>query len=114
MRERSLLKAGLIVSIVGLIALALLSRILEPALKPISQLAEEEGALIRGRVVWTKDYGNMSVVRLVQYSEIDVLLYKPSWLELEKDALIEVRGRTRKGRDGQLEFVADEVRKLSA
>jgi len=106
-----LLKISLIFSIVGISVLFFISKNISVEEKKINQLKEDEMVLIRGNVSAIYEGGNVTKVELTQNNKIDLVFFKPGYLNINVGDEIEAIGKTKEN-GGRIELIAEEVRKI--
>jgi DNA/RNA endonuclease YhcR with UshA esterase domain len=109
MNESLILKAALIVAIIGIIALTLIIKITgikEMNLGEAKELNEDATIRVTGTVERVMSKEGFSIISIKKEESIDVVLFDS--INLSKGQKVEVTGKT-KDYNGQKELVADKI-----
>lgn len=112
MEEKTLLKIAFIFSIVGVVALFLVSENIAPQEIKISEIScadSGKDVKIHGRIAGVDEKEDIVVISVAQEKIIKVVAFKDGKLNLQKGQVIEVEGEVRNYK-GNLEIVADKMK----
>lgn len=110
MKESTLLKIALLVSLVGIIILFSISENITIDEKTINQLDRtDEEVLLRGIVTRVTELETVSFIEITQENKITVVLFKDYPIDLKEGEVVEVIGKTEEYK-GEFEIIGKEVR----
>lgn len=110
MNEKTLLKIALICSLLGIIALFIISNALEVNERVISEIDETDlgyNIKVKGVVTNIRNMGSVLIINMVQLEKIDVVVFNDE-LVLNKGDYVEIVGKLEEY-EGKLELIADRI-----
>lgn len=112
MKEKTLLKMALICSLIGLVALFLISSTIKIGETEISKISGSgDYVLVKGLVTQVTKTKESTIIQLQQENKIDVFLFTDSLIDVAEGNFIEVKGKIQEY-EGKNEIIADEIRLL--
>ncbi len=112
MKESTLFKFALAVSLIGILALLIIVENIEVPLIKISSVdnsKEEDIIKIKGNIEGIKETPGLYILKVKDESEtIDVIVFKENGLNFTKNSLVEIEG-TIQEYQGKKELVAKEI-----
>ncbi|MEM4336508.1 MAG: hypothetical protein QXG86_00695 [Candidatus Woesearchaeota archaeon] len=112
MEEKKLLKLALICSLLGVALLYLVSISIKEEEKSFPLIEENEYSVISGEVLSFKKYNNISFIKILQNTPVEVVVIGENLMDFKTGDIIEVRGKKTKYKRKE-EFVAEEIRKVN-
>lgn len=117
MKEKTLLKIALIVSLLGLLFLYLISNNIELKEKTIEKITlenKDEFVKLRGIVSRITDTEKVTIMEIIQPQQITVVLFKDEnkTMPIHQGNEVEIFGKVDEY-EGKLEIIADRLRILS-
>lgn len=112
MEESFLLRAAVVCSIIGVIALYLISGRIDAGEADISRITSGQAdgdVSVSGRVARMTEKDSFMIIELEKEERIDVFLFKNSHVLLNEGDYVEVRGSVDEY-EGEKEIIADEIR----
>jgi len=111
MNERNLIKISLIFSLIGIFCLYLIAETIDVPSSKIKDVDKDEFVKIRGIVDKVVDKEKVMFVSLIQPEEIEVVLFKEEFLDIQEGDYIEVTGMSEEY-DGEIQIVGNVVEKI--
>ena len=115
MKEKTLLKIALTISLIGILILLILAETLEPKKRNISEISEkdiDQSILVYGYLTKTKETEHISIFKLEENNaSIMVIAFKEKEINISKNEIVKIIGTVKKYQD-ILEISAEEITKI--
>ena len=112
MKEKTLLKIALIISILGLLLLVILSQLIKIGESPIAKITKEkleEDVKLTGKIIKISETNNTIFLQIQSQDRIAVIVFKNRDVDLRQNDIVEIEG-TVEDYQGNLEIIANKVR----
>ena len=112
MKEKTLLKIALIISILGLLLLVILSQLIKIGESPIAKITKEkleEDVKLTGKIIKISETNNTIFLQIQSQDRIAVIVFKDETIDLRQNDIVEIEG-TVEDYQGNLEIIANKVR----